>query len=176
MAEKLTCPVCDRTEIETNICPNCETDLSTIRLLKDLPQIEEKDNKKSQKFIIITLASVLIMGLLVGNLTGYFVSRNNFNNRLQAINQEKNQSTEVAEKPEAIKPELNWCGGFNYRVKSGDSLYMLGLRFYGDGDGWQLIFQANPTINNPRNLQVGQVILIPNLTELCQTNQFYMQR
>lgn len=75
MTEKLTCPVCDRTEIETNICPNCETDLSTIKLLKELPQVEEKDNKKSQKLFIITLASVLIMGLLVGNLTGYFVSK-----------------------------------------------------------------------------------------------------
>ncbi|WP_330202150.1 LysM peptidoglycan-binding domain-containing protein [Cyanobacterium sp. DS4] len=176
MTEKLTCPVCDRTEIDTNICPNCETDLSTIRLLKELPQIEEKDQKKSQKLLIITLASVLIMGLLVGNVTGYFVSRNNFNNRLQVINQENNQSVGIAEKPEVIKPELNWCGGFNYRVKSGDSLYMLGLRFYGDSDGWQLIFHANPSINDPKNLQVGQVILIPNLTELCQTNQSYLQR
>jgi len=176
MTEKLTCPVCDRTDIETNICPNCDIDLSSIRLLKELPQIDKKDNKKLQKLLIITLVSVLVMGLLVGNLTGYFVSRNNFNNRLQAINQQNNQSVDIAEKPEEIKPELNWCGGFNYRVKSGDSLYMLGLRFYGDGDGWQLIFQANPTINDPKNIQVGQVILIPNLAELCQTNQSYMQR
>lgn len=176
MTEKLICPVCDRTEIETNICPNCETDLSTIRLLKDLPQLEEKNNKKSQNLIRITVATVLIMGLLVGNLTGYFILRNNFNNRLQAINQEKNQSTEIAEKPEATKPELNWCGGFNYRVKSGDSLYMLGLRFYGDNDGWQIIFQANPNIYEPQKLEIGQILLIPNLAELCQTNQSYLQR
>ncbi len=36
---KLTCPVCDRTSIEGNICPNCETDLSSIRLLMTLPKV-----------------------------------------------------------------------------------------------------------------------------------------
>lgn len=34
---KLTCPVCDRPQIEGNICPNCETDLSLVRMLIELP-------------------------------------------------------------------------------------------------------------------------------------------
>lgn len=33
---KLICPVCKRTAISDNICPNCETDLSSIRLLLEL--------------------------------------------------------------------------------------------------------------------------------------------
>ncbi|WP_199322704.1 hypothetical protein [Calothrix anomala] len=37
MNPKLTCPVCDRTDIEGNICPNCQTDLSSVRILMELP-------------------------------------------------------------------------------------------------------------------------------------------
>jgi C4-type Zn-finger protein len=38
MSTKITCPVCDRSAIEINICPNCQTDLSLIRMLSELPQ------------------------------------------------------------------------------------------------------------------------------------------
>lgn len=171
MSEKLTCPVCDRTDIETNICPNCETDLSTIRLLKELPEIEQKENPKLQNLLIIPLVSFLIIGLLVGSFTGYFISKNNFNKSLQAINQENNKPVKIVESKRITKPELNCSGGFNYQVKSGDSLYILGLRFYGSANGWQLIFQGNPSLNDPKNLQIGQILLIPNLPELCQPNQ-----
>ncbi|NEP47143.1 MAG: peptidoglycan-binding protein, partial [Okeania sp. SIO2H7] len=37
MTLKLTCCVCDRPGIEGNICPNCETDLSMVRMLMELP-------------------------------------------------------------------------------------------------------------------------------------------
>lgn len=42
MNHQLTCPVCDRSAIEINICPNCQTDLSLIRMLTELPPIEVK--------------------------------------------------------------------------------------------------------------------------------------
>lgn len=35
---KLTCPVCDRPDIDHDFCPNCETNLSTLRMLIDLPE------------------------------------------------------------------------------------------------------------------------------------------
>jgi hypothetical protein len=37
MNKKLSCPVCDRQEITESICPNCETDLSALRMLAELP-------------------------------------------------------------------------------------------------------------------------------------------
>ncbi|WP_339378509.1 hypothetical protein [Calothrix sp. NIES-2100] len=37
MKTNLTCPVCDRTDIESDICPNCETDLESVRILMELP-------------------------------------------------------------------------------------------------------------------------------------------
>jgi hypothetical protein len=33
MSTKITCPVCDRSELEINICPNCQTDLAQSYLL-----------------------------------------------------------------------------------------------------------------------------------------------
>ena len=40
MSVKINCPVCDRSAIEINICPNCQTDLSLIRMLLELPTLE----------------------------------------------------------------------------------------------------------------------------------------
>ena len=39
MTTKLNCAVCAYTDIDGNICPNCATDLSLIRMLQQLPQI-----------------------------------------------------------------------------------------------------------------------------------------
>lgn len=36
---KLNCPVCEYKEIEGNICPNCDTDISLIRRLYELPLV-----------------------------------------------------------------------------------------------------------------------------------------
>lgn len=169
MIEKLTCPVCDRTEIEGNICPNCETDLSTIRMLKELPILENKpesdDNKKTLVYLLLIL---VLMAIIAGSFSGYLIAKNNYNASLQAIKKEQNEQVNSAKNVEESKPKLKWCGGFNYQIKSGDSLYMLGLRFYGDGNAWHLITEANPSITSPKNLEVGQVILIPNLTKFCQ--------
>ncbi|MDF5727986.1 MAG: hypothetical protein PUP92_08080 [Rhizonema sp. PD38] len=39
MTTKLNCSVCGYTEIKSNNCPNCSTDLSLLRMLQQLPQI-----------------------------------------------------------------------------------------------------------------------------------------
>ncbi|MEC4982960.1 MAG: hypothetical protein SAJ37_12555 [Oscillatoria sp. PMC 1068.18] len=40
--EKITCPVCDRPNIEGDVCPNCETNLSFVRMLIELPTEAQK--------------------------------------------------------------------------------------------------------------------------------------
>ena len=40
MSIKLDCPVCGYKEIQKDICPNCDTDLSLIRMLQELPQLD----------------------------------------------------------------------------------------------------------------------------------------
>jgi hypothetical protein len=169
MTEKLTCPVCDRTEIETNTCPNCETDLSTIRMLKELSFLDNKTEVKPVKASLVYLVlGIALLTIITGIYGGYSIANNQYQASLDKINQEKNSPVIVENTEIKTKPKLNWCGGFKYQIKSGDSLYMLGLRFYGDGSAWNLITEANPSITSPQNLEVGQIILIPNLTEFCQ--------
>jgi hypothetical protein len=45
MNHKISCPVCDRSAIEINICPNCQTDLALIRMLSELPPMESIKSK-----------------------------------------------------------------------------------------------------------------------------------
>lgn len=45
MSHKISCPVCDRSAIEINICPNCQTDLALIRMLSELPAVESSKSK-----------------------------------------------------------------------------------------------------------------------------------
>jgi hypothetical protein len=59
MTLKLICPVCDRPDIESNCCPNCETDLSIVRMVLELPK--NRDSIQGQ-----ILAAVLVGGMIVG--------------------------------------------------------------------------------------------------------------
>lgn len=49
-----------------------------------------------------------------------------------------------------------------YTVESGDSLWAIAERFYGDGSQWSRIFEANRDhLDNPDLIQPGQVLRIP---------------
>ena len=47
-----------------------------------------------------------------------------------------------------------------YTIKSGDNLTSIALEFYGSGNHWVQIAQANPLVD-PDRLKVGQVIKLP---------------
>lgn len=40
MSEPLICPACQRQQVTTITCPNCETDLATLRILAALPPVK----------------------------------------------------------------------------------------------------------------------------------------
>lgn len=48
----------------------------------------------------------------------------------------------------------------SYTVQSEDTLFIIAERFYGDGNQWTRIRDANPGID-PNNLQIGQQLNIP---------------
>ena len=49
-----------------------------------------------------------------------------------------------------------------YTVVSGDSLSKIAKKFYGNGNAWKAIFEANrDKISNPDLIQPGQVLRIP---------------
>lgn len=50
-----------------------------------------------------------------------------------------------------------------YTVQSGDSLSRIAKRFYGDGNAWKQIFEANrDTLKDPDKIFPGQVLTIPS--------------
>jgi hypothetical protein len=66
---------------------------------------------------------------------------------------------------------LHQDDGQEYVVQGGDSLYRIAEQFYGNGNSWPVILEATnakaqtdrsfTTINNPRQLRVGQKVWIP---------------
>ena len=70
MTTKLTCPVCDRTEITTSICPNCETNLSSLKLLAELPIIESVKSESSFNLnnYLLTFLLICLISLLFADL------------------------------------------------------------------------------------------------------------
>lgn len=64
MNKTITCPVCDRSAIEISICPNCQTDLSLIWMLSELPAIEpiKSNNEWSKWSIGILISAILLLG------------------------------------------------------------------------------------------------------------------
>ena len=60
---KLTCPVCDRFDIDSSCCPNCETDLSILRMMMELP--ETRSNTRWIMLVAILGGIVLVLSIMV---------------------------------------------------------------------------------------------------------------
>lgn len=54
-------------------------------------------------------------------------------------------------------------GSRRYTVRSGDTLFTIAQRFYGDGSKWPTVATAN-NITNPRTLRVGRELTIPEVS------------
>ncbi len=70
-------------------------------------------------------------------------------------------------KPVIVKPvvaEVKTSGNAQeYTIKAGDTLIKLATQFYGSGDKWKKIYEANhQAIKNPDYIFIGQKILIPS--------------
>ena len=48
-----------------------------------------------------------------------------------------------------------------YRVRDGDTLRSIAVRFYGDERFWQKIYRANRASIDQENISVGEVLIIP---------------
>ena len=183
MSAELTCPVCERSQVEENICPNCETDLSVYGMLASLPiQTHTKIEEQKRILPIWLPIGVAILFLLLGLGLGFV------GNSVLAKQESQNVSTEVAtsisipktkpadlvapkiaETPkQIIKSKSDSCGGFSYTVRRGDSLSLIATRFYGDSSFWFLISKANPEIQGRESsIEVDELLLIPNLKNTC---------
>ena len=181
MTIELICPVCDRAQIEDNICPNCETDLATYKMLASLPQSTPIKTESKRRMVPIWLpVGIAILFLLLGLSLGYVGNSsiakqpsttehsNNIANSISEINPDR-AILPIAKTPPIIaKSKPSFCGGFNYTVRRGDSLSLIAKRFYGNSNYWLFISEANPNIQGKENLiDLNDLLLIPNLKTAC---------
>lgn len=169
MNTKLTCPVCSRPEVEDDICPNCETNLSTMRMLAELPPSAPIQPVPIQKqlrasWLLAVAILMLVLGISLGAasypwISAYLPSTTatvTATNPLPA-------NTNDRQKQQHRESDLD---GFRYKVRYGDSLSQIAGRFYGDIKLWSLIVKANPSLKGRENsLSVGEVLLVPNRQE-----------
>ncbi|MBK1987026.1 LysM peptidoglycan-binding domain-containing protein [Sphaerospermopsis aphanizomenoides BCCUSP55] len=165
MNHKLNCPVCGYQEIAGDICPNCDTDISLIRSLYDLPQI--KKSSLQQKFSSWTLGVALLMliiGIGLGVGGSFLLMQPNLYNAtiffpqptiIKKYNPSKNT-------PPSESKILNI-----YIVKPGDNLSLIAEKFCGNGDAWEEIVKANPHLQNREKYYIdpGEKLKIPNCQE-----------
>ena len=59
--------------------------------------------------------------------------------------------------------------GSNYTVQPGDTLSGIAQQAYGDGNQWQVIYNANTQVigNDPNLIRPGEVLYIPPINKTC---------
>jgi LysM domain len=162
---KITCPVCDRPEVETNLCPNCETDLSSFKILLELPtSISVNKSKFFTKALPSLLAiAILIIGIIVGYVSHDLMSESDL---FTAISLEQQN----LKNPAKISKIKSHCEDvFYYKVQKEDYLWLIAERIYGNGNFYPVITQANSSLRQRQNnLIVGEILIIPNLKDNCR--------
>ncbi|MDB9372012.1 LysM peptidoglycan-binding domain-containing protein [Nodularia sphaerocarpa] len=167
MNSKLICPVCNYQEVEGNICPNCDADLSLIRMLQELPPVENlRPTIKVTGWQLGAALLLLVIGIGLGSLGSFIFVQS-------AV-------TVVAPHPIAVNsdrptPPINDTAilvpqkppePITYTVKPGDHLSAITEKFCGEGISWQVVVNANPQLKGRENLiKVGEVFKIPNCQE-----------
>lgn len=166
---KLDCAVCGYQQVEGSICPNCDTDLSLIRSLMELPSIPENSvivyaEPTKPKGSIIPLALPLI-GLILGGAFGFVA--NSLIMQPKLVVQYVPIPTPPIIKPESkqTSPQANFKSTSvrKYVVKKGDTLTQIAEKFCGAGSRWQTVVEVNfQLIGRENSLEVGEVLQIPD--------------
>ncbi|WP_016951759.1 LysM peptidoglycan-binding domain-containing protein [Anabaena sp. PCC 7108] len=157
MNTKLNCPVCGYQEIEGNICPNCDANLTLIRTLQDLPQLEKPLlQSKFSKWTLTVALLMLIIGIGLGAGGSFLI-----------LQSSPSTSTIVSTPKAAINSSLTLKQppkSIFYTVKSGDSLSLIAEKFCGQGTDWQIMVPANPFLEKRENYYIdpGEKLAIPH--------------
>ncbi|NET02430.1 MAG: LysM peptidoglycan-binding domain-containing protein [Sphaerospermopsis sp. SIO1G2] len=165
---KIDCPVCGYKDIEGKHCPNCETDLSLIRSLQELPTVKKLSPLQRMSSWTLALAlSMLLIGIGFGVLSSFLLMENQYasnmftSNSTIVVNQEL--VTEAQEKNQNIDNNT-------YTVRKGDNLGVIAEKVCGRASAWRLIAAANPRLEQRRNyfIKIGEKLKIPNCQEKIQ--------
>ncbi|MGM3309137.1 LysM peptidoglycan-binding domain-containing protein [Anabaena sp. WFMT] len=162
MNTKINCPVCGYQDIESNICPNCDSDLSLIRTLQELPQVEKKSLKRKLSGWTLAVALLmLIIGMGLGVGSSFIIVQSGLYN---ATILNPNPTVASSIKSPINKPVTQ---PNTYTVKPGDNLSLIALKLCGQGGAWKTIVKANPEIEKRKNYYIdpGEELKIPNCQE-----------
>ena len=189
MKVKIDCPMCSLTELEEDICPNCEANLFLYRMLLEVPAEDIVKQQSNQKWSPILPMRMVIICLLMGIGVTTFVNSlfagqkqpiltSSISASEQIVDKVVSQQSIVSPKTsfptslenlkEAEKTSRHSCGGLYYTVRRGNSLSLIASHFYGDVNSWSHIITSNPQLKGREDLlKIGEVLLIPNLEKYC---------
>ena len=167
MTSELSCPVCAYTEISGNSCPNCDTDLSLIRLLTDLPpshpQVTQPKVAGWQMGVALLILMIGIGLVAMGSFLFLQPSQliTNTVNSPSPVANKADETPSLAQEP--VNRQQLPSQPPQYTVKPGDHLTAITEQFCGKEKSWQVMVQANPQLKpHPDFLKVGEVLKVPN--------------
>ncbi|MGK7874385.1 MAG: peptidoglycan-binding protein [Xenococcaceae cyanobacterium] len=185
MKKTLNCPVCGYPEVKGDICPNCDTDLSLVRMLAELPPViapVATPISRQQSRAVWWLGSLAILVLGIGlwaadnallsvslrqPIPSPVISSNPSPPTAQSSSQPSLPPTNNDSPPSQPKD----IDGFRYTVRRGDSLSVIAWHLYGDRNLWPIIVKANPSLEGRENfLRIGEVLVVPNREESRREN------
>ncbi len=131
-----------------------------------LPSLDnlQTDLRKNQNILNLILGGfiVILLGVLVFNFL------NKPKGDLVPANQISANNTQTTE-PKADVTKENLPG--QYTVKTGDTLYLVAQKYYGDGFLFNKIVEANK-LTDPNLIEVGQTLTLPKVEQATtNTNQ-----
>lgn len=152
---QLNCPVCGYTEVEGNICPNCDTELYLLRMLQELPQVEKPRPAKVAAWQLITAVIILLIGMGLGTVGCFLFIQPQILTATLSVPSPVIIITPSPTPTVAVKPTT-------YIVKSGDSLSAIAEKFCGQGTSWQVMVKVNPQLKGQEDdIDVGQILNLP---------------
>lgn len=138
-----------------------QRDPMRLRSISHWEEVNILDLKKSLKSIKLNESTIsLIIGVLVIVVVGILVVRY-FRNANEAESLPPITSEQEAEPGSTTTNEE---GQKVYKVASGDSLWLIAQKIYGDGFKWTLIAQAN-NLTSPSGIEEGQELVLPETEE-----------
>ncbi|BAY27693.1 hypothetical protein NIES2100_75180 [Calothrix sp. NIES-2100] len=162
----LNCPVCGYQEVASYICPNCDTDLSIIRMLQELPYVKTKvQTVKFKRFpVAIVAISLLILIVSICLVVGSILLFPPPHLETFTVSSEHHVATSSPLPKLSINHQSPQAT--TYTVQSGDYLSAIAKKLCGPGTSWEIMVKANPQLLGRENhIYVGEVFNIPNCKE-----------
>lgn len=83
---------------------------------------------------------------------------------LQALVNRSLVSANVSDISRTVLSQTSLDNAKRHKVKRGESLATIAIKYYGNKDGYKAIFEANKAkLKSPDRIRIGQVLLIPDL-------------